>query len=447
MSSPSSHRPLLIIFVTVFIDLLGFGIVLPLLPRYGEHFNAGGLQLGLLLSSFSAMQFLFAPLWGRLSDRIGRRPVLIVGLFGSMSSYALFGVATSLGKDGTLLGLGALSWLFITRIGAGIAGATISTAQAYIADSTSPRERARGMALIGAAFGIGFTFGPVLGAMFVPDEPAAARSVQTETIHGSEVPSVPAEASTPPPAAPGYLAAGLSALAMLSAIFMLPESLRPGSTAPRSGWLSLSHFSEAFSRRFIGLILAAIFLTTFAFAQFESTLSLLTEHLGLGLRQNFYVFGYVGLVLTLAQGLLVRRLVPRIGEFHMGLTGVLLMTIGLALIGVSARFSSLTLLIAVITVAVVGFACTTPSLQAMLSLNTEETEQGGVLGVGQSMSALARILGPFVGLVLQKKVGTAVPYWSAAAIMAVSTLLLLPLRRAGTSSRHHETPVPLPTEF
>src|SRR5215475_11659860 len=122
------RSPLFIVFFTVFIALLGFGIVLPLLPRYGEHFQAEGLTLGLLMASFSAMQFLFAPLWGRLSDRVGRRPVLIVGLAGSAVFYTLFGYAIGLGPDGRLLGLGVLPWLFICRIGAGVSGATISTA-------------------------------------------------------------------------------------------------------------------------------------------------------------------------------------------------------------------------------------------------------------------------------------------------------------------------------
>ena len=156
---------LLIVFVVVFIDLLGFGIVLPLLPRYGAHFDASRMQLGLLMAAFSAMQFLFAPIWGSLSDRIGRRPVLIVGLVGSTVAYLLFGIATGLGRHGVMLGIGVLPWLFVTRIAAGIAGATISTAQAVIADSTGSEGRGKGMALIGAAFGIGFTFGPLIGCL------------------------------------------------------------------------------------------------------------------------------------------------------------------------------------------------------------------------------------------------------------------------------------------
>jgi len=143
--------PLVIIFFTVFIDLLGFGIIIPLLPFYAEHFGASALVVGLLSTSFSAAQFLFAPLWGRLSDKIGRRPVILIGLLGSALSYALFAVATS------------LPLLFVARTLAGIAGANIPTAQAFIADITTPDKRAKGMGLIGAAFGLGFIFGPAIG--------------------------------------------------------------------------------------------------------------------------------------------------------------------------------------------------------------------------------------------------------------------------------------------
>jgi MFS transporter, DHA1 family, tetracycline resistance protein len=311
--SSSRKAGLLLVFVTVFIDLLGFGIVLPLLPHYGEAFQADGWQIGLLMASFSAMQFLFAPIWGRLSDRVGRRPILILGLAGSTVSYALFGYATSLGVEGRLLGLTALTWLFITRIGAGIAGATIPTAQAYIADITGPRERAKGMALIGAAFGIGFTFGPLLGAFFVSD------------VHGS----------TPTPA-PGYVAAVISGCALLFAIIKLPESLNPDSKPVDRHWFDIQGFRAAIRHPHVGMVLVAMFLTTFAFGQFEATLSLLTERIGLSQRHNFYVFAYIGLILTLSQGILVRRLVPKLGDFRMGLTGVLLMVAGMLAIAQAA---------------------------------------------------------------------------------------------------------------
>lgn len=415
-----------LIFVTVFIDLLGFGIVLPLLPRYGEHFEASGGTLGLLMASFSAMQFLFAPIWGRISDRVGRRPILILGLVGSTCFYGMFGFATSLGKEGIFLGIGALSWLFITRIGAGIAGATIPTAQAYIADITGPKERGKGMALIGAAFGIGFTFGPLIGAAFVSAETGAT-----------------------PSAAPGYVACVLSGIAALLSIFLLPESLNKetaNSLAKRLHWFDVSSFRHALSRPRIGLILITSFLTTFAFAQFESTLSLLTQELGFAARSNFFIFAYIGLILTLSQGILVRRLIPKIGEYRMGLAGIILMVLGLLLIGVAGNSGSYTLLYVVLPISVIGFSATTPSLQSLLSLNTSDDQQGGILGVGQSISALARILGPLVGIVLFK--GTqngfipssiTAPYWFAAVIMLLGLILMSTLKTRSNEQEDLQT--------
>src|SRR5436190_19719015 len=191
-SRPASRGSLLVIFLTVFIDLLGFGMVLPLLPVYAKSFEIKeeGWVIGLLMASFSAMTFIFAPLWGRASDRIGRRPVLIVGLIGSVGFYLLFGIATI---------YRSMTLLFIARIGAGIAGATIPAAQAYIADVTSLKNRAKGMALIGAAFGLGFTFGPLLGAAAL--------------LFSSAVETSPW---------PGFVAAILSAIACVLAIFLLP---------------------------------------------------------------------------------------------------------------------------------------------------------------------------------------------------------------------------------
>jgi MFS family permease len=407
-----SKAPLLIIFITVFIDLLGFGIVLPLLPRYAKHFEASGQTLGLLMASFSAMQFLFAPLWGRLSDRIGRRPVLMLGLAGSTVFYGLFGYATSLGSGGQMLGLGVLPWLFICRIGAGIAGATIPTAQAYIADVTGPTERAKGMALIGAAFGIGFTFGPLLGAAFLG-------------------------VSSGPSPAPGYVASVLSGLAFLSSVFLLPESLRSDVAREARHWLDLKALRAALTLPSIGLLLFTIFLTTFAFAQFESTLSLLTDHLGLADKYNYFVFAYIGFILSLSQGILVRRLVPKVGEFKMAVAGTLLMTAGLLLIGVAGHSGSRPMLYAVLPICVVGFSALTPSLQGLLSRRTAASQQGGILGVGQSMSALARILGPWIGMQLNEKQIT-LPYWVGAGIMAAGVLLTLLLRSEGGRVKSEE---------
>ncbi len=406
--NPPRTASLAIVFLVVFIDLLGFGIVLPLLPRYGDHFHADRWTLGALMAAFSAMQFLFAPVWGRFSDHVGRRPILMLGLAGSVLCYALFGFVSSLPAEAVWLGWGPVAWMLLSRIGAGIAGATIPTAQAYIADCTGITERGRGMALIGAAFGMGFTFGPLLATAFVSSDPQA-----------------------PPSAAPGYLAAGLSSAALLAAVFWLPESLRPDSAPAARRWLELGTLRRSLSRPTIGPLLATMFLTTFAFAQFESTLSLLTKSLGLSDQKNFYVFAYLGFLLTLAQGLLVRRLLPRIGERWMALTGSMLLTVGLLLVGMLARPSAspdenrseLAALFAVLPVSIVGFAALTPSLQSLLSLRSDPGEQGGVLGLGQSMSALARILGPVAGIALIKS-DPRYPYWSAAVTMLVGTALV-----------------------
>lgn len=444
--------------------------MLPLLPRYGAHFNASRMQLGLLMASFSAMQFLFAPMWGALSDRIGRRPVLIVGLLGSTFAYAMFGVATSLGRNGVMLGIGALSWLFITRIAAGIAGATIATAQAVIADSTGTEGRGKGMALIGAAFGIGFTFGPLIGAACTSGNPslalndtqyaavqnweAADQSITAEQLiarlsvdgelDGADKESavqlltepksqseVKAALLAPPSAMPGYVAAVLSALALLLAIAKLPESrpATPGGTSKRHGGLfSLGSVVKHLTAKKFAVILSAIFITTFAFAQFESTLSLLTREFGYSSKRNFLLFAYIGAILMVGQGFLVRRFLPRIGEYKMSLLGVVMMTIGFVLIALAGNRtlppSALWYILPIVTI---GFSAVTPSLQSLLSQSAADDEQGAVLGTGQSLSSLARILGPYIGIQLLD-VSAATPYFAAAGLMLLGGIAVASIR-------------------
>lgn len=467
----SQKSALLIVFVVVFIDLLGFGIVLPLLPRYGAHFNATRMQLGLLMASFSAMQFLFAPMWGVLSDRIGRRPVLMIGLLGSTLSYALFGYATSLGRNGMLLGLGVVPWLFITRIAAGIAGATIATAQAVIADSTGAAGRGKGMALVGAAFGIGFTFGPLIGAACTSGNPSialndvqyaavqnweeSAESINAEQLiaelsNDGELREADKESATqlvvepksktevkqallaPPSAMPGYVAAALSALALLLAIAKLPESRPAGGSSDTSkrhaGILGLGSAIRHLTAGKFAVILSAIFITTFAFAQFESTLSLLTREFGYSSKRNFLLFAYIGAILMVGQGFLVRRFLPRIGEYRMALLGVVLMTLGFVLIALTGnRTLSPDALWYILPIVTIGFSAVTPSLQSLLSQSAGDDEQGAVLGTGQSLSSLARILGPYIGIQLLD-VSAATPYVTAAVLMVVGGLAVSAIR-------------------
>lgn len=380
--------PLTAVFLTVVIDLLGFGIVMPLLPRYAEVHGASGLVRGLLFASFSGMQLLFAPFWGRLSDRVGRRPVLLLGLSGSVLSYLLFAVAE--------LTAFALPLLFVSRIAAGIFGATISTASATIADLTPPDQRGRGMALIGAAFGIGFTLGPVIGGL----------------AHGLHV------------VAPGLFAAGFSLLAFAYAWRNLPEPATHRAVE-RRGWRA--GLAAALALPTLPTLLLLGIVATSAFAMFESTLSLLTaRRLGVTTSGNGWLFGYVGLWLIFAQGLLVRRLMPRLGEVRLLQAGTLLLGVGLALV---ASVESLGALYAVVPVTVVGFAFLTPSLSSLVSRATPAHTQGEVLGLHQSGLALARILGPLTGNALQD-VALWLPYVAGGGALALAFLLALTLKGA-----------------
>jgi MFS family permease len=422
----------LIVFLVVFIDLLGFGIVLPLLPFYAtelleplfpgdEQRILRGALLGLLMSSFSLMQFVFAPIWGRISDRIGRRPILLLGLGASAFFYGLFGVGSEIGARGwPAVGL---TFLYVARIGAGIAGGTIATAQAVIADSTPPDRRAHGMALIGIAFGIGFTFGPLFGfASLLFDSQAM----------------------------PGLVAGGLSLLAFVLALRLLPETLRTGSASGRRGWLDWRSLREVLRMPTVGLLVVTFFLATWGFGGLEATLALATkvllnpdadprvpltkEALRSTERYNFLIFAFVGLVLMLVQGLIYRRLVGKIGEAPFLKLGSVLMTIGVAtiamlLLAVHARhIQGLTaiwaLALPVLTVCVSGYAFMTPSIQALISRRSDPARQGEVLGVNQSAAALARILGPLIAPTLFFVDSTHVwPYVFGAGLLGVATAL------------------------
>jgi MFS family permease len=421
----SSRAALFTVFLVVVIDLLGFGIVLPLLPRLGDRYvgdlfaggkegTGGGAVLGLLMASFSLMQFLFAPAWGRFSDRVGRRPVLLVGLAGSVVFYALLGFALSLPADRALL---ALVLLFVARIGAGVAGATISTAQAVIADCTPPERRKHGMALIGAAFGIGFTLGPIMGGVALPFFPGQDWLV-------------------------GAIASVLSLGALLFGLARLPETRQPGGHQAARRLINFHAVRWALANPAIAPVVWTFFLASLGFASFEVTLSLLVkDSLGLGEANTFWVFAFVGLVLMLTQGVLYRRLANRVSEPTFMAVGMALMGLGvLALGGVSWLASSpsrpafgqlLGLTLPVLAVAVVGFAFLTPSAQALISRRSPGDRQGEILGVNQSASAMARILGPILGLVLYKATAThLLPYVFGAALLLCMLPLIPRIRRA-----------------
>jgi DHA1 family tetracycline resistance protein-like MFS transporter len=408
-TTPQSERPhtgsLVVIFLTVFVDLLGFGMVMPLLPIYARQFSADphGWQLGALMAVFSVMQFIATPIWGRLSDRIGRRPVLMIGLAGSVMFNVLFGVATMMGSF----------WLlFAARVGAGIAGATISTAQAYIADTTTLAERPRGMALIGVAFGMGFTLGPLFGFLAVPAGDQAGPW-------------------------PGFAAAVLSAIALLLAVFVLPESLRSGSESARQRGPQLRELGRALSVPSIGLLLIAIFVCVFTLASFETTLGMLIKHeqdyaspFAFNWRQTCLTYALVGFLLVLIQGGIVRPLARRIAEGPMAEFGALIEIFGFGLMVQAIRHESVGLLWFALVLIVSGFAFMQPTLNSLLSRRTDPDRQGSVLGVGQSVSALARIAGSFIGIPLLMHDHT-LPFFVGAALMAISLVFVAVASRRG----------------
>ncbi|MGE5176090.1 MAG: MFS transporter [Hyphomicrobiales bacterium] len=376
-----------ILFLTVFIHLLGFGILIPLLPYYAMKYGAGGVMIGLLNTSFSFAQFLFAPVWGRLSDRVGRRPVLLGSLLLTGASYVVFAMAQS------------LPVLFVSRILAGVAGATLSTALAYVADTTGPADRTKGMGLIGAAFGMGFIFGPAMGGVL--------------SRWGFAVPAL--------------AAAGLAMGAAVFAYFRLPESLTPEARAAAgAAGRRRASFRDAFSRPIVGLVLGLYFTVTLCFSGMEAILALFCDHFfRWGPAQIGYLLAYVGVVAATMQAGIVGSLVRRFGERALIRTGVFLMGVAFVTAG---TVPPIALFLVVMGVIAVGSGLTSPSLSGLVSLSTPPAEQGGILGTYQSLGSLARAIGPFLGGLAFDHVSPGAPLWLAGAtlILAVSAALRLP---------------------
>lgn len=416
-ASGPARGALLVIFLTVFIDLLGFGIVLPVMPRQAEPYLsamglsplASGAVIGLLFSVFSLMQFLFSPVWGRISDRIGRRPVLLVSLLGSVVFYALYGFSVTLPPERAAL---AIALMLLARIGAGIAGASVGTAAAVIADCTPPEGRARGMALIGIAFGAGFTLGPLIAyfglALF-------ARQ----------------------PWGVGALASLLSLVALLYAVAVFKETRNPGAKAAKE-FFSLGRTAAVLGQPAVGALVLIYFLSIFAFANFEATLARFTkEGFGMTDDDNFLVFAAIGGMLMVAGGL-YRPLAKRLPETRLLSTGLVVLMLGFigiaavawlvhreAVAGAAPAGWLRGLFYAASAAAVAGFAFVNPSVSALISKRADPTRQGEVLGVNQSFASLGRILGPFAGSMLfAMHPSRTLPYAAAIATLCLVAVLL-----------------------
>lgn len=393
--------PLFVIFSTVFLDLVGFGIIIPLVGIYGRHYGASILELAVLGSIYSFMQFLFAPFWGRLSDEHGRRPILLMSLAGSVISYFLFAFANSF-------------WLLVlSRALAGIFAANISTAQAYIADITTPADRAKGMGLIGAAFGIGFTLGPPIGGI------SAAKLGL---------------------AAPGVIAGTFCLLNLILAYFRLDETvteeMKTKARANRGKRRMRLAQYETFIRvsKSPALFLAVIstFFATFAFSNLEQVFSLFIQtKFMLDTTEAGYRTGMVlmwsGILGALIQGGLIRKLVPKYGEVKLLIAGLFIQGTAMILFSHSPTYGSFFL--TAIPLAF-GSGLINPTLSALVSKGAAQHEQGAVIGLKEGMSSLARIFGPLSGL-LSFGVKASLPFYIGA--FTVFCVGLIWVKRSPTS--------------
>lgn len=410
-----------VIFLTVFIDLIGFGIVVPLVPIYSRHYGAHDVIIGVIIASFSAMQFVFSPIWGHLSDRIGRRPVLLGSTAGAAASYVLFALASGLQNHALALWL-----LVLSRVFAGICGGNITVAQAYIADITPPELRSKKMGLIGMAFGLGFIFGPAIGGISLKYLGATG---------------------------PGWVAAAMCAGNFLLALFILSESRQPTSenvaARPR-----MNQWTHALAQPQIGLLIAVFFLATFCFSCFESTLPLLvSDNFHLDIRSDetsastiAFLFGYCGLIGALVQGGAIGRLVKKFGEPKLIETSLVLTAISFAIIPFIKGVTQLSWavlfrsgglpwvgLLAALALLSVGTSLTRPPLFGLLSNLTPAHEQGATIGVAQSVGSLARIIGPIYATTLLHYLPP-LPYLTCSVILLVITVGLVQRLGRGPSS-------------
>ena len=382
------------LFLTVFLDLLGFGLVIPFLPGVARHLGANDLVATLPAVAYSLMQFLFIPIWGRLSDRIGRRPVLLWSIAATAAGMTLLGLSQS------------LVLIFVARFWSGIATANIAVAQAYIADVTPPERRARGMGIIGMGFGLGFIIGPFVGG-------ALGHIVVFGRVG----------------ALPAFVAAGLSIVNLIWALSTLPESLpreARGKSKRRMSPLDLTELRAALALPGIGQAIAINFTMIFWFAGMEQTFRLFTEDaFGMSDWETGRIFGVVGIVSATVQGGLIAMLTRRFGEVRLVRGGMLFQALAFGLLGFCphlGRFALVGLFGAAGLIAFGNGLCS-PTLPAYVSRRAGVDAQGVTLGSLQSASAMARVLGPAAGGFLYQAINPSAPYYLGALGMIAAALL------------------------
>lgn len=387
-------KKLSIIFLTVFVDLVGFGIIIPLNPYLAKVFGANPLEVGLLMSIYSLMQFVMSPFWGQISDRKGRRPVILISLLGACVSHMAFAFST------TYMGL------FLARMFAGVFGGNIPVAMAYIADVTPEKERSKGMGLIGAAFGLGFILGPAIGGIFAHV--------------GDKLGSVPPFGGS----FPAVIASAICFANFLSAYFFLPESRDfSNQPAPLKRPHRFKRVSECLKRPTLGRLMSLYFLNTFALAQVEAALFLFVQdRFQWSYMTASFGFAYIGIIMAFTQGFLIRKLIPKIGEGKMATAGLATMSIGL--LGLSFS-EGIPLLAVSVTAMAIGYGMTAPAISGSISLFSNSDEQGNNLGVAQSLASLSRILGPAVGGWLYQAISIVTPFRFSSGIAVLGVILAL----------------------
>jgi len=382
------------LLLTVFVDTVGFGMVLPLLPYFAERYGAEPHVVTMLVATFTLAQFVFAPVWGKLSDRLGRRPVILFTIAGTAAGYAATAYAD------------ALWMLFAARAFTGAMASNVAVIQAYVSDVTGAAQRARGMGRVGAAHGLGFVCGPALGGLFAGADPVS-----------------------PDVRLPFLIAAALSAIALAVAWVRVRESTAAESRAsaakrPRKG--RIAAFREALTRPQLGVLLALLAMTPFAFSGIESTFVMWSERaLGWGPAQNGWLYTYMGVVAVLTQAFVVGRLATRIGEARTIRLGAACIALGAAALLFADGYVMLCLAFGLI---VFGTCINNPSLNSLISQFADPDERGTLLGVAQSCSALARVIGPVWGGMLFVGLGRDWPFVSAVVVMAAMFALAFRLR-------------------
>jgi DHA1 family tetracycline resistance protein-like MFS transporter len=371
-------RPLLVIFLTIFVNLVGFGIIVPLLPFYAETFGASPLVVGLLFAVFSLCQLVAAPILGDLSDRYGRRPILIVSLIGTAVSFVMLALAQS------------ITMLFLARIVDGLSGGNISTARAYVADVTEPQDRARAYGLIGAAFGLGFILGPGISALLAPFSYAA----------------------------PIWAAAAITLAATAMAWFWLPETVHrahAGTGMPFRNMLAIMR------RPSLRRVLLMDFAYWFAFAMFQTTFALFAAaRFGFDAARTASFFAAFAVLGALVQGLLIRTIVEWLGDKRTLMLGLVFAASGL----VAATLThSVGLFAAALIPLALGIGFGHPTMSSLISRAARADEQGRVQGAASAIESLGRTIGPVWGSASLQRFGEATPYISAAGFLIMTLLL------------------------